>query len=110
MIEKPTGKMINAGGIPISIPNDIISSNKDFYISYNNRDIRIYGDVTTALVYEYPKGISEHYYILKGNHSKQYKNIIDNGGDIKECLEYFKSNHNLISEYSDQVERIKSND
>lgn len=104
MIEKITGNMMNFEGFPTFIPNIIVSNNEDFYISYNNCDIHIYGDVTTALVYEFPKGKSEHYYVLNGNHVKQYNELLTKGGGIKECLEYFKSNQDLMSKYSDKLE------
>jgi len=98
-----TGRTMFFGGIPIFIPNDITNRQADFYISFNSVDRHTYGDVTTALVYEYPKGEIEKFYILNGNHTEQYNNIINNGGGIKECLEYFKSNENLIAKYSDRI-------
>ena len=101
--EKRTGKMMTFDGIPVSVPNDITSKGKDFYISYNNNDKYIFGGVTTALVYEYPKGEIEKFYILLGNHTSQYEKIISNDGGIEECLEYFKSNRSLMSEYSDRI-------
>lgn len=106
-MNKITGRMMNCGGFPIFIPNDITNKQDDFYISFNTVDKHIYGDITTALVHEFPKGEIEKFYILNGNHVEQYNKIINDGGGIKECLEYFKSNENLISKYS---ERIKEND
>jgi len=103
MAEKITGQMRNFGGIPIYVPNDITNKQDDFYISFNTVDKRIYGDITTALVHESPKGKSEHFYILNGNHVEQYNKIINDGGGIKECLEYFKSNEKLIAKYSDNL-------
>ena len=99
MYNKTTGKIINAGGVPLRVPNDITDSKKDFYISYNNRDIGIYGDVTTALVLqttEYTK-----FLILNGDHRQQYNEIISNGGNYEECLLYFRDNESLKSKLSE---------
>ena len=68
-----------------------------FYVSYNNYDIAIYGDVTTALVL----GQMQKFYILTGNHSKQYKELINQG--FFKCFNYFKSNLNQAYIYSDKV-------
>lgn len=57
-----------------------------FYISYNNYDIAIYGCVTTALVL----GQMQKFFILKGNHQKQYAELIEQGFD--RCLDYYKNN------------------
>lgn len=70
---------------------------KGFYISYNNYDRRIYGDVTTALVL----GQMQKFYILNGDHRKQYKELIEHGFD--KCLEYFKANISQVNKYSDEL-------
>jgi hypothetical protein len=67
-----------------------------FYISYNNHDIKIYGDRTTALVL----GQMQKFYILKGDHREQYSKLIEQG--FSRCLEYFKANAGQISKYSDR--------
>lgn len=100
-----TTEMIN--GIPITIYNSIIG-NRDckvkfddkiydgFYVSYNNYDINIYGDVTTALVL----GQMEKFFILNGNHTEEYKKLIDCG--FAECLEYFNSHTEQVNKFSDR--------
>lgn len=94
---KMTGKMENYGGIPLFMPNDVISNQKDFYISYNSH-FSDYGCDTTALVLE--RDFTK-FLILNGDHTKEYNDIISNGGKYKECLEYFKNNldkQNKLSE------------
>jgi len=81
-------------GFPIFVPNDVIKGN-GFYISYNNRDTYIYGSDTTALVI----GQMEKFFILNGNHVKEYKSLINKG--LKECTTYFISNLHLKNKYSD---------
>jgi hypothetical protein len=66
-----------------------------FYVSYNSYDRAIYGDVTTALVL----GQMQKFYILTGNHSEQYKELINKG--FSKCLDYFKANINQAHRYSD---------
>lgn len=93
-----TGKMVNCNGVPIMIPNDITNKKDNFYISYNERDTSIYGNPTTALVLN---NLSK-FLILNGNHTKEYNNIINNGGGYADCLEYFKKNIDKISKFSDK--------
>ena len=93
---KITGKMMVFDGMPCFVPNDVMDCT-DFYISYNNYDIRSYGSDTTALV----KGNMEKFYILDGNHTKQYNELVAKGFDA--CLDYFKDNANLINKYSDSI-------
>lgn len=92
-----SGKMKNFNGIPTFIPNDITANTDEFYISYNDRDISIYGSVTTALVLNKPL----KFLILNGKHSKAYNDIISMGGGYAQCLEYFKSNIDKKSKYSE---------
>lgn len=68
-----------------------------FYVSYNSYDIDIYGDVTTALVL----GQMQKFYILKGDHRKQYAEIIKQG--FNKCLEYYKNNIVDSHSYSDKL-------
>jgi hypothetical protein len=70
-------------------PNSVIGGD-DFYISYNDHDIDIYGRDTTALVL----GQMQHFYILNGDHRLQYAKLVPQGLDA--CLAYF-------SEHVDQV-------
>lgn len=84
-------------GIPVFVPNDIPVEVKDFYVSYNDRDVSIYGHDTTALVLEKPL----KFLILNGNHSEEYKEIVAKGGGYQECLAYFKENLDQKSKYSE---------
>lgn len=88
-------------GIPIHIPNTIITDSKEekYYISYNP-SYRDYGVDTTALVITIGDNERQVFYILKGNHSAQYENC----EDLKECLSYFVSNKNMKHQFSDAFE------
>ncbi|MDF2880132.1 MAG: pPPM1a [Clostridiaceae bacterium] len=88
---------MNFDGVPLFIPNDISIQTTEFYISYNDRDTSLYGDVTTALVQNNPV----KFLILNGNHSKEYKEIISKGGGYSDCLEYFKNNLDKKSKFSE---------
>jgi hypothetical protein len=92
-------------GIDIT-PNTIIRGSKEkieidnkvykgFYISYNDKDIADYGCDTTAIVI----GQMEKFYILNGDHRKEYSNIVDQG--INKCLEYFEKNIDKRNKHSD---------
>jgi hypothetical protein len=81
--------------IPTNVPNDLISGD-GFYVSYNAHDVAIYGSDTTALV----KGQMEAFYILQGNHMAAYAPLIDVGFDA--CMDYFETNSELISKFSDK--------
>ena len=94
-----SGKTVNYNGVPLYTPNDVVES-KGFYISYNDRDKRIYGDVTTALV----DNDMTKFLILNGNHVNEYNKIIANNGKYEDCIKYFLENSNLINEkFSDKV-------
>jgi hypothetical protein len=67
-----------------------------FYISYNPVDISLYGDKTTALVY----GQMQHFYVLNGDHRKEYKELIPLGWQA--CFDYFISNQDKINKYSEK--------
>lgn len=71
-----------------------------FYISYNNYDTNIYGDVTTALVL----GQMQKFYILRENHIKQYKKIIkENTSEcFDKCLAYFRNCPYKVIKYTDK--------
>lgn len=83
-------------GIPVNVPNSTYQGD-GFHISHNDRDVRIYGDVTTALVL---RG-GEAFYILNGDHRAGYAAVIDQGFDA--CLAYFGQNIAQISKYSDKL-------
>jgi hypothetical protein len=67
-----------------------------FYISYNYSH-RDYGCVTTALVL----GQMQKFYILKGDHRKQYAEIFKQGFD--KCLDYYKDNIADSHKFSDKI-------
>lgn len=83
------------GGIPVQVPNSTYQGD-GFYISHNDRDVRIYGAVTTALVVQGQTA----FYILKGDHREGYASRIAQGLDA--CLDYFRQHIDQISQYSDR--------
>lgn len=76
-----------------SIPNHI-SDKGDFYTSYNDVDVGIYGNVTTAVV----TGQMEHFYILNGDHRKAYAAM----KSLDECMNYFIANIDQINFMSEK--------
>jgi hypothetical protein len=109
MRERSTVSVGNANGIPFVQYNSMVGQNDSpvelngkvydgFYVSYNNYDRAIYGDVTTALVL----GQMQKFYILTGNHCEQYKELINQG--FFKCFDYFKANINQVHRYSDEIE------
>lgn len=88
---------VEIGGIlqQLHVPNDTMSGD-GFYISLNAHDVDIYGDVTTALV----RGQMEAFYILNGDHMRQYAELIDVGFDA--CMAYFMENIDQINKRSDR--------
>lgn len=87
---------MDCGAFPVPVPNTIVDAG-DFYISYNDTDIAIYGSETTALVV----GQMEKFYILKGDHRAQYLSLIAKGFDA--CLAYYKENLKDAHEHSDKL-------
>lgn len=98
----------NINCIPIVLYNSIIGENNSkvefsgrtydgFYVSYNGYDVRIYGDVTTALVL----GQMQKFFILNGDHREEYKRIIQDGFD--KCMKYYMKNISLNNKYSDKL-------
>ena len=79
-----TAHTVNFKGTPITVPNKVTQENKQFHISYNNRDIESYGGATTALY------INEtgQFLILNGDHRKEY----NKQKTLKDCLNYFYNN------------------
>lgn len=69
----------------------------DCYISYNFGDISIYGTDTTAIVI----GQMQRFYILKGNHFENLKNLTN----FKDCIEYYLNNLNSIHKMSDKYDK-----
>lgn len=85
-------KVVNYKSVPIITYNDVIQK-KDYYISLNQHDLNIYGDITTAIVV----GQMEKFYILNGNHVEHYNRL----KTLQDCLQYFKEQKNKINKYSD---------
>ena len=77
-------------------PNTITTDRDDFYVSYNDRDIKVYGSDTTALVW----GEMQGFYILNGNHVKAYRELESQGWDA--CYAYYLSKPELHNKYSDK--------
>jgi len=94
------GRIIKYNSV-IEGDNSLITINsktyEGFYISYNNYDIDIYGCKTTALVL----GQMQKFYILNGDHRKQYTEIIEQGFD--KCLSYYKDNIKNANKYSERI-------
>jgi hypothetical protein len=86
------------GGMPISVPNQIVESGESFYISFNDHDISIYGCETTAIVLENPTV----FLILNGDHRQKLK-----GKNKKESCEYFHQNSKLKNKMSDPDENYR---
>ena len=88
-------------GIPINIPNTIVKDSKEenYYVSYNP-SARDYGVDTTALVVTIGNNERQVFYILEGNHEKQYGNC----KDLKECVKYFKDNEEHKHKFSEKFE------
>lgn len=85
-------------GASIRAPNQILSpADKNFYVSFNDTDTRIYGDVTTALVI----GQMEHFLILNGDHRNAYAELADRDADLDAYIEYFKRSCSQLNKLSD---------
>ncbi|MDF2841785.1 MAG: pPPM1a [Herbinix sp.] len=108
MRERSTVNLGKAEGLEFVQYNSIVGKNDSsvelngkvydgFYVSNNNYDRAIYGDVTTALVL----GQMQKFYILTGNHCEQYKELINQG--FSKCFEYFKANINQAHKFSDEI-------
>jgi hypothetical protein len=86
-------QMTRVGGKLIPCPNSVLDAGM-FYVSVNYRDSAIYGDVTTALVV----GQMQSFYILNGDHARQYAELVPQGFDA--CMNYFLANSDKISRFS----------
>ena len=93
--ESPNGVIVS-----MIVPNTVLLED-GYYISYNDRDIAVYGSDTTALVKTGADGMGIKFLILNGNHYDKYKEIIDNGGSYENCLDYFLDNSSMINKMSD---------
>lgn len=78
------------------VPNTIIDGN-GFYVSYNDRDISLYGNDTTALVL----GQMAKFLILNGDHRAQYARLMVSGFDA--CVKYFADNIDKINKRSEAL-------
>lgn len=78
-------------------PNSVTHYCSEFYISYNDYDNSLYGSDTTALV----TGNGNHFYILNGDHRKQYGEVASGG--VEACLKYFQDNIHLINKRSETL-------
>jgi hypothetical protein len=89
---------INTASGPMSatIPNTTMDG-AGFYVSYNDYDTAIYGCETTALVL----GQMERFYILKGDHRRQYAERLALGFDS--CLDYYRANLADAHTFSDKT-------
>lgn len=81
----------------VSATPNTVRSGDGFYVSHNSEDISVYGCETTALVL----GQMAHFYILKGDHRRQYEDRIALGLDA--CLDYFRANSGDIHPYSEKL-------
>lgn len=88
-------------GIPLMVENTISKESKEekYYISYNP-STRTYGTTTTALVITIGNNERQLFYILNGNHSKQYNEC----KTLEECISYYRENFELSHKYSDKFE------
>ena len=86
-----------ARALPGSPVPNTIAQGDDFYVSYNDCDVAIYGCATTALVV----GQMERFYILKGDHRARYAPLICQG--FAACLSYFKQHLEEAHEHSDPL-------
>jgi len=85
--------------MPVSVPNSTYSGD-GFHVSHNDHDLRIYGDVTTALV----RGDCEAFYILNGDHRAAYFELIPQGFDA--CLAYFVAHIDQMNHRSERPPMI----
>ena len=88
-------------GVPIVEHNTVTKDSKEekYHISYNPYK-RDYGVDTTALVIVIGDNERQVFYILKGDHTKQY----DECENLKECLGYYAANKELQHKYSNPFE------
>lgn len=96
-MKKITGRISNIKGTPIFIPNDVFElAESGCYVSYNNHDICIYGDATTAIVRDDGRDPSK-FLILNGDHREELYKL----RHYDACVEYFKSHLNQKNKFSE---------
>jgi hypothetical protein len=83
------------------VPNYTYSG-AGFYVSFNDHDVSIYGDVTTALVSLSPDGKWTRFLILNGDHRRAYFDLMPEGLDA--FVGYFESNVDQMSKFSDRTD------
>lgn len=87
--------------LPIEVNGKMLEG---FYVSYSSyyQDVAVYGSDTTALVV----GQMQLFFILDGDHRKQYKELIEQG--FGACLKYYKDNISRSNKYSDRLEGLRN--
>ena len=93
-------KIVN--GIQLLVPNFITHETQDYYVSYNNYDLKIYGSDTTAIVI----GKTGAFLILNGDHREALR-----GMSLSEACDYFHSkpdskNHKSDNHQNDRLIEI----
>jgi hypothetical protein len=91
---KSTQSTIVLNGIPLNVPNRVIDRG-EFYVSYNNHDISIYGSDTTALVID---GRGGRFFVLNGNHEANLKGL-----SFSDALTYVIDNADKLNKLSDEL-------
>lgn len=91
-----------ANGLPgMSSPSaTLVDDSEVFYLSYNDRDVAIYGSDTTALVLAQML----RFYVLKGDHREALASAKEKG--FVACMEYVKQNKDQIH-HSDDINESK---
>ena len=78
----------------IKTPNKTSNTKKDWFISYNPTDIKIYGETTTAIV----ESNMLYFVIINGNHFHELSKL----DTLEECFEYAKSK--TLNKLSDKLD------
>lgn len=97
----------NIKGINCIIPNTVpfVSTDKTFFISYNNYDTNVYGTDTTALVI----GQGSIFLVLNGNWVAKFNQLIvdidnkDNDKIFDIFLDFVYANRKSLNKYSDKI-------
>lgn len=104
-----TSQMVFWNGIPVAIPNVVVISKEDFYVSYNQSSWD-YGCPTTAVVV----GNCSGFFVLVGNHTDylinkswvDVYNYLTNLDDSQ--FHHFSENRNFLSEsLTDTIDSCK---
>lgn len=75
--------------------NEVVVCGSDFHVSYNSRDVQLYGTDVTILA----TNSLEQFYVLNGNHVPFYEAKSMHGFDA--CMEYFKQQISAKNHLSD---------